>query len=671
MHSARHPATPTGTHLSPATRRVFTVVTLLLPFCLLVFLEIALRAFDYGPNIDIFRTIDVAGRTYHAMNPDVAQRYFAWSQFNPATSHELFLVPKPKETFRIFFLGGSTVVGYPYWYNAAPSTFLRDRLRTMFPSRKIEVINVGMTAINSFAVVDLSRELMRYEPDLLVVYDGHNEFYGALGVASHETVGGTRWVTRLYLKALHLRTFLLLRDVVGRITALVGTSAGRKQTGTMMEQLARGQTVPYGSPLYQRGLETFEENLRELREVCRAGGIPLILSTQVSNLRGQPPFSSGGTPGRTEEERAAFDSVFSAGLTLFSGGKAREALDRFREAEARDTLRADAQFWIARCLDTLGEKGAAVRSYLRARDYDQIRFRTSTDFNEAIRRMSDGASVTVADIERAFAGASPDGIVDATLMFEHVHPRARGYFLMARAYQQAMRQMRVLAPAAEWTAEDSLDEEALWEKRPITVVDELLASRRNELLLSGWPFQAGNRKSTPVSPEDHLGVIAEGMVTGRLSWENAHVAAAEYFERRKEYEAAAREYRALVNQYPQTVSPYLRLGRTLLALGRREEAAEAYRQSLEIEETPAAYRALGRMANNDKRFPEAISSFRKAVALGSGTEGEAEDRYNLVLVYINSREMNRAMEELRELLARFPQYAPAKKLLQQGARAGR
>lgn len=656
--------------LSPAKRRAFTIVTVLLPACLLALLEIALRTFDYGPNIDLFRTIDVAGRTYHAMNPDVAQRYFAWSQFNPATSHELFLVPKPKETFRIFVLGGSTVVGYPYWYNAAPSTFLRDRLRRIFPSRKIEVVNVGMTAINSFAVVDLARDLMRYEPDLLIVYDGHNEFYGALGVASRETVGGIRWVTRLYLKAIHLRTFLLLRDVIGRMAAWFGTPAARERTGTMMEQLARGQTVPYSSPQYERGLLTFQENLLELREVCGAGGVPLILSTQVSNLRGQPPFASGGAPGTTAEERSAFDSALSRGLRLLSEGKARNALDLLREAEALDSLRADTQFWIARCLDTLGNREAAVRSYLKARDYDQIRFRASTDFNEVIRQMGDAKTVAVADVEQAFAAASPDGIVDATLMFEHVHPRARGYFLMARAYQQAMRQMRVFASTAEWNAADSLHEDAVWEERPITQIDERLASRRNELLLSGWPFQPGDRKITPVSPDDTLGVIVEGMVTGRLSWESAHVAAAEYLEKRREFEGAALEYRTLVNQYPQNVSPYLRLARNLLALGRREEAAAAYRQSLEVEETPAACRALGKMANNDKRFPEAITWFRKAVVLGSGTGEEAGDRYNLVLVYINSRETNRAKEELRELLRRFPQYAPAKKLLQHPAGAG-
>jgi tetratricopeptide (TPR) repeat protein len=650
--------------LSPAKRRAFALVTAFIPPLLLVLLEITLRVCDYGPDLEIFRTIDVAGRAFHVMNPDVTKRYFAQTSFNPATSHELFLVPKPAGTYRIFCLGGSTMVGYPYWYNAAPSTFLRDRLRRLFPSRHIEVINVGMTAINSFAVVDFARELVTYEPDLFIVYDGHNEFYGALGVASHETVGGVRWFTRLYLRLVRVRTFMLVRDLVGQAASLFGSSTDREPSGTMMEQLARGQLVPYRGSLYSRGLTTFQDNLQELREVCAARGVPLILSTQVSNLRTLPPFASGPSPGAAEADRSDFEATFARGTTSYSRGDFRGALARFREAEGVDSLSARTQFWIARCLDTLGEKGPALQAFVRARDYDQLRFRTSSDFNEAIVLMSDGVHVAVADAERAFASATPDGIIDSTLLFEHLHPRARGCFLMAKAYQEAMRQIHVLASPEEWAAADTLNERALWDERPLTELDEVVALRRTQILVSGWPFQTANRKIPVVPSDDPLGILADRMVGGKLTWEYGHVAAAEYYESRRDFERAAREYRTLVNQYPNVVSAYLRLGRTLSTLGRTAEAEQVYARSLAVEETPFAYRGLGRMANNGKRFAEAIDWFSKAITLQRGTPEEAEGRYDLALVFLNSGDIKRGTEELRELLRRFPNYTPARNLLQ-------
>ena len=47
----------------------------------------------------------------------------------------------------------------------------------------------AMTATNSFTTLDFARELVDCQPDLYIVYDGHNEFYGALGVASRESPG--------------------------------------------------------------------------------------------------------------------------------------------------------------------------------------------------------------------------------------------------------------------------------------------------------------------------------------------------------------------------------------------------------------------------------------------------------------------------------------------------
>ncbi len=68
------------------------------------------------------------------MNPEVKSRYFARIGFNPSTSPDMFQMPKPAGTFRIFCLGGSTTVGYPYSFNVAFSSFLRDHLRGVFPS---------------------------------------------------------------------------------------------------------------------------------------------------------------------------------------------------------------------------------------------------------------------------------------------------------------------------------------------------------------------------------------------------------------------------------------------------------------------------------------------------------------------------------------------------------
>ncbi|HEX7574275.1 MAG TPA: SGNH/GDSL hydrolase family protein, partial [Bacteroidota bacterium] len=478
---ASRPHTRTRPPLSPARRTAFAVITLASPFLLLILTEIALRVFHAGPDLSLFTTEIVNGRTYHVMNPGVMYRYFPGGDFSPSTSVDYFVVPKPPGTYRIFCLGGSTTVGYPYWYNGSFSTYLRDRLRKLFPDRSIEVINVGMTATNSFTVVDMARDVVNYEPDLIIVYDGHNEFYGALGIASNQSPGKSWLVSQTYLRLLRVRTFVALRELYNRITGLFRQASDGISRGTMMEKVSLGNYVPYGSATYLSARSMFEDNLNELRSLCAKNRVPVILSTQVSNLRDQPPFIVLPTQGITPQERAAFAAAFNRGLTRLKEGQTASALAEFRSALLMDSMRADAHFQIARCLDALGDRGTARTEYINARDYDQLRFRTSRDFNSSILRMNDTAGMFVVDMERVFQERSPDSLIGNTLITEHLHPNSQGYFLMGRAYAGVMRTHGLLAPAGEWARRDTIPDEELWGERSLSTLDELLARRRTEI----------------------------------------------------------------------------------------------------------------------------------------------------------------------------------------------
>ena len=271
--------------ISSARRRMFLAFTLIFPVVFFAIAEITLRLVHYGPNLDLFVMENIGGRQFYVMNPDVKARYFSRVEFNPSTSIDYFEVKKLPGTYRIFCLGGSTTVGFPYGYGGAFPAFLRTRLHRLFPERTIEVINLGMTATNSYTVNDIAAELANYSPDAILVYDGHNEFYGALGAASYETMGNSRWLIQTYLHAIHLRSFLLLRDLFAKARGWFPSSESEPE-GTMMERLARGKDIPLGSALYRQALESFRTNLHDVCTEAGRLGIPVILGTQVSNLQG-------------------------------------------------------------------------------------------------------------------------------------------------------------------------------------------------------------------------------------------------------------------------------------------------------------------------------------------------------------------------------------------------
>ncbi len=285
-----------------------------------------------------------------------------------------------------------------------------------------------------------------YEPDLLVVYDGHNEFYGALGVASRESMGGSRWLSRLSLRLVHLRSFLLVRDAYNAFGRLFAGSESVEARGHAHGETRPRQDDSAGKPgIPRRPWDVFASNIAELHDLCSTKGVPVILGTQASNLRGLSPFVSGEPAEATTQQRLAFHESFNNGLAHWMNGAFDSALTAFTSATSLFPLHAESHYRRARCLDTLGRWEEARPAYLRARDLDELRFRTSSDFNDVIRSAADGPTTSYADIEKTFADASPRGIIGNDLILEHLHPVAWGNFLIAKAYAGVMRERGLLA----------------------------------------------------------------------------------------------------------------------------------------------------------------------------------------------------------------------------------
>ncbi|HVO75336.1 MAG TPA: hypothetical protein VMT35_15005, partial [Ignavibacteriaceae bacterium] len=56
-----------------------------------------------------------------------------------------------------------------------------------------------MTAVNSYTLLDLLPGVLNQKPDLILIYAGHNEYYGALGVGSVESYGSSRTIIKIMI----------------------------------------------------------------------------------------------------------------------------------------------------------------------------------------------------------------------------------------------------------------------------------------------------------------------------------------------------------------------------------------------------------------------------------------------------------------------------------------
>lgn len=653
-----------GTELTPLRRGVFFMITLSLPILFLVLLEVGLRVFGYGVDVSLFRQVRIRHQVYYQMNPMVKVRYFGTSKFMPSTSPHYFRFPKPPGVYRIFCLGGSTTAGYPYSYNGAFPAFLAERLKAVFPEKRVEVINLGMTATNSTTVCDFASDIMKFQPDLIIDYGGHNEFYGALGPASNRTVGSSRLVTTLYLKLVHFRTFQLVQNVVQHIRSIFSPKHNNTSRRTIMEILAKGQYVPLGSKLYDQTYTTFKENLRSLIALCRTNRVPLILGTQVSNLRDEHPFISLNSPELSPRRRSTFNELFNKGKVYQTEAVFDSAAVDFLRALETDSSFADAHYRLAQCLDTLGEKRKALTQYILARDYDQLRFRTDTRFNNLILSMNDGRGVYVADVEKYFKEHSSDSLVGHNLITEHLHPNSRGNFLIAECYAGVMRLHGLLASRRAWTLADTLSDRILWQQRRVTDLDELITEEGIKFLTSGWPFEDQPPIVATVSASDTLEAIAQEAAVGRLDWVKAHREAISFYERRNDLDHAEKEYRALLSVFPMDLQLYFDLAKLYLRGHEFDEVGNVMQQSLQIYPTLEAYRTLGDLMMQKGDAAGALPYYERMDGFRQSTSEKIRNEMALSYAYARAGRFQDARSRLLEIITTNPNLRNARQLLQ-------
>ncbi|MBK6285128.1 MAG: SGNH/GDSL hydrolase family protein [Draconibacterium sp.] len=174
---------------------VFKLITGLIPFLILLAFEGLLRLTGYGDNLDLFIKNPTEGyEKYMIVNPVVGKKYFQKFEYT-APANDIFLAEKPENTFRVFVMGSSTVYGFPYERNLMFSRILHKQLEDAYPDKKIEMVNTAITAINSFTLLDYTDQILKYKPDAVLIYAGHNEFYGAFGIGSNETMSRNRELT--------------------------------------------------------------------------------------------------------------------------------------------------------------------------------------------------------------------------------------------------------------------------------------------------------------------------------------------------------------------------------------------------------------------------------------------------------------------------------------------
>ena len=599
-------------------KKIFAFSLILMPFVLLALLEGILRLAGYGDDYPLF----VKKGPYYETNQNFARKYFSGRDILiPQLIAQSIPVQKAANSVRIVTLGGSTTAGFPYDVNIGFAAMLREHLQAENPDKKIEVINLGISAINSHSVLDMLDQVWQIQPDLFLVYMGHNEFYGALGLASSQSIGSNRGLIRFTLWLRGMRFYQLLQNT---IDALRPAPPGKRQMESLMTRMIGKAQIKPGTREYQTTLDNFKANLQAIISKIKARNLPVIISQVASNLRDQYPL--GQSP---QLQKAPLKNIYKQGLVLESKKNWQEAINNYQRILLRDSLASEAFYHLGNCYLGLGNIEKARAFYSAARDYDTIPFRAPSAINRIIHDVAQAEQIPLLRSDALFEQYARFSIPGNDLFLEHLHPNQKGYALLASGFE-GMIPLSGIRIKVNYRHGITESEAGL----SFTALDRRIGELKVKTLFPGFPFNGRSvlRDTLPCSPT--VSAIAEAHIRRKLFWDAAHFKLGAIYQDQKQDSLALREYNAVYVNDPGNPSALYKIGDIYSFQNKYDAAIKMYRQALTVTPDQAyLYAKLGKTQMMAQKTDSALQSLEQVIRLEKRHK-TMKDRDKKVLFYL-------------------------------------
>jgi lysophospholipase L1-like esterase len=416
--------------------------------------ELVLRLCTSAPEVSSYDPyVSFSGLSPLFVPDSAGERLEIAAERRSAFRRQSFAATKGDQTFRVFCLGGSTVQGRPYSVETSFTTWLELSLSAAQPEIDYEIVNCGGISYASYRLVPVMRELLEYEPDLFIIYTGHNEF---LEDRTYRRVKKSpRVLLKLHRIMLNLRSYALAERLLSRRRArrVGGESEARTELSNEVRtklDLEQGLESYRRDPTWRRGtIEHFARNLEIMIRMARNRAVPMILANPVSNLKDCPPFKPEPQADLTESQIQDVAKLREQAAQL-DWNDTYGKIELIEKAAQIDNRNADLFFLLGRYYLRLGRSQDAKKWFLLAKEEDVCPLRILEPMHEAIQELAARYDTPLLDARALIEEHTEDGIGGDEWLLDHVHPSIKGHQLIADALHSMMVDMNLVKNSESW-----------------------------------------------------------------------------------------------------------------------------------------------------------------------------------------------------------------------------
>jgi tetratricopeptide (TPR) repeat protein len=582
---------------------------------------------------------------------------------------------KPPGTYRIFCMGGSTTYGRPYADSTSFCGWLRELLPIADPSRNWQLINAGGISYASYRVAALMEELIEYQPDLFIIYSGHNEFlerrtYAALLDSSPLVLESRALLNRT-------RSYSLLKRVVqaaagGPPSELSTREVLPGEVQAVLDDSVGLQAYQRDEPQQAKVLAHYRFNLERMIDIADSVGAGSVFVTPASNLRSCSPFKSEAAENLTLIERLEFEEWLSKARRRRSRGRLEKALLAVDAAIAIDPRRADARYLRGRILYEIDRFKESRQAFLRALEEDVCPLRALPEALQIVARVAEDRDVPLLRWVEFLADRALEGIPGEDFFLDHVHPTIDANRLLALELISLLHSEGIVAFDSSWdqraisrvTAEIKGSLEPGAHARALTNLAKVL----------GWAGKHGEAHELAVrvletvdDAEAYYNAAVNAVRLGRveeaigyfeevLKREPDHAPAMSdlgfIYANLARYRESEDYLRRAIGLKPADERAHYNLGHLLVLEDRFDEAVIELRRALQINPERGEYhQMLGNVYGRLGQPAKAISEYERAIEVNPRLPSA---RLRVAEHHLSNGESKRAKEELRAVLELAP-----------------
>lgn len=298
-------------------------------------------------------------------------------------SGDTFAVMKSTGVVRIFIVGESCADLF-----GRSNSNLKMRLEKQIPGCDFEIINCATSGYDSSRILVIANEIMKYSPDIMLVFMGNNIFASGSGPRFYSD----KYLNNNVYRTLYKRSWLLQKYVHPLLT---------DNSDVPADGNAREQRV------------IFREDYQKIITLARQRNVGVVLFTLPVNVRDYPPVGAC-IPFSVREY---FTARFLCGKQK-PAEMAKNLLYLSRKKQYANN--AKVCFYLAHAYDDMRQYDMANRYFRNTIAYEK-KIRSDTATNDAIRSLAKENETFFIDVEKIFSSISERGMPGNSLFQDHCH----------------------------------------------------------------------------------------------------------------------------------------------------------------------------------------------------------------------------------------------------------